>query len=110
MGQNITSLNTQYIGMVWYRLEDYDAILGMMTDREKLPRTFSEWRMKAETGEKKFRREGKVVVRAFIDPETFPDWCRARSLNIDAEARMLYANTVAKDVIDRTHGKTGGIH
>lgn len=107
---DIPNLGIQHVGMVWYRLEDYDAILGIMSDREKLPRTFSEWRMKAETGEKKLRRDGKVVVRAFIDPKSFPEWCRARGLNIDSQARNQFAATVAKDVIDRTHGETGGVH
>lgn len=106
----INTLSIQHIGMVWYRLEDYDAILGIMADRQKLPGTYSEWRMKAETGEKKFRREGKIVVRAMIDSKTFPDWCRSRGLNIDSHARNQFAATVAKDVIDRTQTEDGGIH
>lgn len=100
----------QHIGMIWYELENYDAVLRIMADRPKLPRTFHEWRMKAEAEEKRFRRDGKIVVRAFIDPETFPDWCRARGLNIDAEARHRFAATVAKSVMERTHGEAGGIH
>ena len=27
-----------------------------------------------------------------IDPKTFPDWCRSRNLNADAEARTRFAN------------------
>jgi hypothetical protein len=90
-------------GMVWYRAEDYDAILGIMADGHKLPRTFVEWRMKAEAGEKQRRRLGETVVRAYIDPETFPDWCRARGLNIDAQARMQFAALVAKEHAGGTH-------
>ena len=100
----------QHIGMIWYELENYDAVLRIMADRPKLPRTFHEWRMKAEAEEKRFRRDGKIVVRAFIDPETFPDWCRARGLNLAAEARHRFAATVAKSVMERTHGEAGGIH
>lgn len=107
---NTTHLNAICIGMVWYKLEDYDSIKRIMSDGQQLPATFSEWRMKAETGEKKFRREGKVIVRAFIDPKTFPDWCRSRGLNIDAKARNEFAATVAKDVMDRAHGESGGVH
>lgn len=97
-------------GFAWYHLEDYDAIRRVMADGHQFPATFSEWRMKAETGEKKFRREGKVVVRVFIDPETFPDWCRARGLNIDAHARMLYASLIAKDKIAGAHGESIRTH
>ena len=110
MKSNIGSLHVDVVGMVWYRIEDYDAIRGIMADGHKLPATFSEWRMKAETGEKKLRRDGKIVVRACIDPETFPNWCRARGLNIDAQARNLFAARVAKDTVERSHGEGSGVH
>lgn len=100
----------QITGMVWYKPEHYDAVLRIMSDGKQLPRTFHEWRMKAESGEKMRRRNGEIVVRAFIDPETFPDWCRARGLNIDAKARNLFAATVAKETAERSHGEVGGIH
>ena len=110
MKSNIGSIPIDVVGMVWYRLEDYDAIRGIMADGHKLPATFSEWRMKAETGEKKLRRDRKIVVRAYIDPETFPDWCRARGLNVDAKARMEFANGIAYDTVMRSQGEAPGTH
>ena len=89
--------------MAWYRFEDYEAILRIMSDSNKLPTSFHVWLMKAEAGEKKYRRDGHIVIRAYIDPETFPDWCRLRDLNIDAQARMEYAGLIAKE-------QTGGSH
>ena len=100
-----------YTGMVWYKPEHYSAIIRIMADGNQLPRTFHEWRMKAETGEKKRRRLGEIVVRAFIDPETFPDWCLARGLNVDAKARVTFANEIAEETAIRNHGEiSGGIH
>lgn len=99
----------QAFGFVWYRFEDYDAIKRIMSDGSQLPTTFAVWRMKAESKEKQFRREGKVVVRAFIDPKTFPDWCASRGLNLDAKARNLFASIVAKDRIAGSHGEPNGI-
>ena len=90
-------------GMVWYRPEDYDAAILIMADRHKLTDPFHIWRMKAETGEKKMRRDGYTTVRAYIDPETFPDWCRSRGLEINAQARMEYANLIAKEHAGNTH-------
>ena len=104
------SARVEAVGMVWYQREHYSAILGIMADRDQLPASFHVWLMKAETGEKKYRREGKIVVRAFIDPETFPDWCRTRGLNIDAKARMEFANFVAYDTVQRRHAETGIKH
>lgn len=85
------------IGMVWYKPEDYDAVLGIVADRNNFSASFHEWRMKAETGEKQQRRDGHFVVRVFIDPKTFPDWCRARGLSIDAKARNQFAAEAAKN-------------
>ena len=104
------NIKLELVGMVWYKFEDYDAILRIMADRDKLPASFHIWLMKAETGEKKFRREGKIVVRTFIDPETFPDWCRSRGLDIDAKARMEFSNTVAYDTYCRRQGESSTTH
>ncbi len=90
-------------GMIWYHPEDYDAILGIMSDSNQLPRRFDVWLAKAEAGEKKLASDGYIIVRAFIDPKTFPDWCKSRNLNVDAEARMLYANTAAKNSVGNSH-------
>lgn len=93
MTQNITPA----IGMVWYLAENYDACRRIMADGDQLPNTFDEWRMKTEAKEEEYRSEGHVIVRAYIDPETFPDWCRARALKVEAKARMLFASSVAKE-------------
>ena len=82
-------------GMVWYRLEDYDAALVIMEDRHKLPLTYAQWRMSAEQGEKQMRRAGWATTRAYIDPAQFVAWCNGRGLKVDAEARQLFANEVA---------------
>jgi hypothetical protein len=93
---------TRAIGIAWYLPEDYDAIRRIMADRDQIPDSFIEWRDKAQRFEEEKRREGHIVVRALIDPETFPDWCRSRGLNVDAQARMAYANFVAY----KEHGST----
>jgi len=84
-------------GMVWYRSEEYEAILSIMEDAFKLPRDYPIWRMQAEANEKKAHRLGFSTIRAFIDPATFPAWCLARGYKIDAEARNIFANLAAKE-------------
>lgn len=95
------------IGMVWYKAETYDACMRIMEDRAKLHTLYHLWRMDAETGEKRLRRQGKTVVRAFINPETFSDWCQTRGLNIDAKARNQFAAETARQyVINGYHNDT----
>lgn len=105
----MTGMPVQIVGMVWYNAEDYDACLRIMEDRAKLHTSYHLWRMDAETGEKRLRREGKTVVRAIIDPKTFPDWCLERDLHIDSYARNQFASRVAYQIA--TGGQAdSGIH
>ncbi len=91
------------IGMVWYYREDYDAILRIMTDSHKLPGSFDVWLAEAEQGEQNLKHDGYTVVRAHIDPETFPDWCQLRYRNIDSQARMDFANIIVKESTGSSH-------
>lgn len=89
------------IGITWYRAEDYDAILRIMSDSHQFPDRFDVWLAKAEAFEKDRASHGYVVVRAVIDPKTFTDWCRSRNLNVDAKARMHFANIGAREYVER---------
>ena len=84
-------------GIVWYRLEDYEAALGVMEDRQQLPATYSAWRIKAEQSEKQMQRLGWSTTRAYLNAPDFLAWCRERGLNLNAEARNQFANIVALD-------------
>ena len=83
------------VGIAWYRAQDYSQIREIMTDAANFPPTFVEWREKTEQFESDLKRQGHTVLRAIIDPEIFPVWCKARGLNIDATARAEFANEVA---------------
>jgi hypothetical protein len=91
MAQNITTI----AGMAWYRPEDYAAILSIMEDPHTFFNTYEEWLSSAEKGEKSMRLQGRIVVRAYIDPATFPAWCRGNGHNVDAKARAAYAKFIA---------------
>lgn len=91
------------VGMPWFKRDDYARILQIMQDAHRLPATFDEWRKKAGGGESVLRREGHVVVRAVIDPDDFPVWCRARGLDIDAKARTAFASQFALRRVEQLH-------
>ncbi|MDQ2762110.1 MAG: hypothetical protein M3Y22_01000 [Pseudomonadota bacterium] len=83
------------VGIGWYKRADYPRILEVMDDRQVLPETFDKWQRKAENLERDVKAKGMIVIRAHIDPEEFVAWCAARSLNIDAAARMRWGNEAA---------------
>ena len=79
------------IGIPWYRREDYPAVLAIMHDAQLLPSTWEEWHEIAERVERDMKASDHLVIRIAIDPETFPAWCLAHGLNVDAEARSRFA-------------------
>lgn len=92
----------KYVGMPWYRRADYEKLLSIFSDNHVLPETFEKWLQKAEDGFDDFTRQGLIVEKVYIDPDTFPAWCRARGLNIDAKARVEFANDfVGRKYLDK---------
>ena len=82
-------------GLVWYRAEHYLAIKELFDDGQRLPATFEKWRQGQEHAEAAIQAKGIRTVRAYIDPKEFTEWCRARGLAINAQARNQFANWVA---------------
>jgi len=85
------------VGIAWYRREDWEKIVEIMEDRANLPRSFSLWLKGAQQALQQIERQGLVAVKAHIDPQSFPTWCRDRGLNVNAAARLQYANLAARD-------------
>lgn len=79
------------VGMSWFSEADYAATLAIMDDRHVFPATYAEWLPKAEKRERELMSDGHKVIRAVIDPKTFPDWCQSRGIDkIDARARTAW--------------------
>jgi hypothetical protein len=70
--------------------------LAIFDDADDLPDSFDNWLVLAEKTAKQVSNQGMMVIRAEIDPDTFPQWCADRGhANIDSYARIAYANFVA---------------
>ena len=81
--------------MVWYREEDWDTLMKLFTDSHLLPKTYSDWLPRAEEMLKKVEGSGDVVMKVFIDPVTFPAWCKEKGKEMDMHARTELAIEVA---------------
>lgn len=104
------ALGISALGIPWYELEDWPAIKALMSDADKLHRTHAEWRIAAEQLERKLQRDGALVVRAVIRPAEFAAWCAERGLDINANARNLFASHVAVEKYRAQQGGGGGVH
>lgn len=82
--------------MVWYKEEDWQQLREMFADSDSLPETYADWLQRAEKMKEQVQADGDAVIKVYIDPQTFPQWCRDKGLRMDAEARSQLAIEVAQ--------------
>ncbi len=81
--------------LVWYKEEDWDVLMNMFPDRDLMPVSYGDWLARADELMEKVQAEGDIALKVFIDPLTFPQWCREKGLEMDAAARTELAMEVA---------------
>jgi hypothetical protein len=89
----------QAIGMAWFKRENFDRLRRLFKDGHKLHRTYDEWLAAAEAGRKRYEVQGFRVVCVDIDPDHFPEWCREKGHEVDANGRTAYASYIAYKII-----------
>jgi len=93
-------------GIVWYKTErNYINACRIFADAFNMPNTYMDWLIQVKKRAKEVQRDGWVLVRAELDPETFPDWCKARGLNVDSKARSLFGNEAASEYLKNGTGQ-----
>ncbi len=82
--------------MVWYKEEHYQPLLALFDDAELLPPTYQDWLVRAEEKRTEVEAAGDQVLKVFIDPDTFSEWCEKKNLPRDANSRTELALEVAQ--------------
>ncbi len=78
------------VGMGWYRPEDWERLLQVVSDRGRLHDSYAEWLAEAEWAERNVSATGHRVVRVFVDPDELAGWCLVRGRAPDAAARAEF--------------------
>lgn len=82
--------------MVWYKEEHYEELLSIFDDAELLPPTYQAWLARAEEKKAEVEAAGDKVMKVFIAPDTFIEWCEKKNLPKDANSRTELALEVAR--------------
>ena len=93
-------------GIAWYRQEDYDHLKATFKDGWRLPDTFDSWLENAERVYDTLASEGLAAVKAYIDPDTFPAWCRDHGFEMDKDARLAFAQECAANTLSAKQGRS----
>jgi hypothetical protein len=86
------------VGAFWIKEEDYPALLQLFDDGDNMPSGWKEWLKMAEEMEQGLKAYGHAVLRVYIDPTTFPDWCAAHATSPGSTGRRKF---VAAAVTER---------
>jgi hypothetical protein len=78
------------VGAYWIKEEHYPALLRLFDDGDKMPPSWKEWLKMAEEMERGLKAYGHVVLRVYIDPATFPDWCAAHGTSPGSAGRRKF--------------------
>ena len=97
-------MEVELTGIAWYRREDYDHLKAAFKDGWSLPDTFDSRLEKAELAYDTLTSEGLKVVKALIDPDTFPVWCRDHGFEMDTAARMAFGQECAANELKAKQG------
>lgn len=60
-----------------------------------MPKTYDRWLGGTEKAIERLTRQGGEIVRIAVDLDELVQWCQAKGLHLDANARIEYANEVA---------------
>lgn len=92
----MTALRPQAIGVPWYAREEYARLKRLFADGHRLPPTYDQWLADLQQALQQAEAQGQVAVKARIRLADFPAWCAERGLNVDANARLEFANEAAR--------------
>lgn len=86
----LSDYNPRAAGIAWIREEDYAALIAIFEDGNKFEGGWKEWVKRAEETEKQLKATGCIVERAYLDPDTFADWCRRNGVGTGREGRLKF--------------------
>jgi hypothetical protein len=98
---NISDYNARAVGIAWIRKEDYTTCRAIFEDGNKFFPTWDEWEQSAKKSEEEFKTQGYIVERAYIDPDTFADWCRKEGVGTGSNGRRRFA----ADFVGKKYGR-----
>jgi hypothetical protein len=79
------------MGYAWYQADQWERLLEISVDQDKLEQTHAEWLGSAEQAVWDMRSVGIHAESVEVDVEELLAWCRAHDRDVDGAARAQYA-------------------
>ncbi len=78
------------VGVAWYQPDQWQKLLAVSVDKDKLEETYEEWMQEAERVIQELRRQGLHIVKVDVSVEELVAWCRKKKIPMNGEARSMY--------------------
>ena len=82
------------IGLAWYHEDDYERLLQLFVDRDRLHQSHKQWLEAATHGLEELQSQGYIVEKVYITPDEFTAWCSSKGMPPNAKARTSYVNEI----------------
>lgn len=79
------------IGLVWYVQNEWDELMRDFDDSDKMPKTWEEWRQKAESGIEEMAIQGKIAMPVPMTALEIRSFCSQQRLKNNGFARSNLA-------------------
>jgi hypothetical protein len=83
--------------LAWYSEEQWKLLKRRAADAHLLDETYDEWLEEMNRLGRRLKREGKAIVKCFVDIVEIELWCQKKNVPLDAKARAQYVAEVARD-------------
>ncbi len=80
------------IGVAVYRKEDYQEILRLSEDSERMDQSWEEWSQSKKKWERNAIKMGIKGIDIIVLPRELVDFCRSRGLRITGESRAQFTS------------------
>lgn len=92
-----------FVGVAWYRPEQWERLRDISVDKDVLEETHAEWLQNAEKALQEFRRQGVEPVKVDVDVEELLEWCESRDIAVDGKARSDYTAAKLRHMSEGKH-------
>src|SRR4051794_13992609 len=116
MTNTARSTGASVVGMGWYRSEDWERLLQVISDRDEMYDSYAEWLAEAQRAERAAAAEGIQVKRVPVDPDELGSIrnfvCLGRAVDpVQAIARVKRSpKRMANCALAMHHSRAGMVH
>lgn len=90
--------NRNYMGVAWYREDQWSRLLEISSDRDELEGTYAEWHAMAEKNLKLLNKQGYSIQKVDLDVEELLHWCNSQSRDVDGDARSEFVSIKLREL------------